>query len=383
MMTDKGRSSHGEMSPDSRPLLRDEMMRSAVRPGRVPPVASWIITARCNMRCLHCYPEASPEYRGAELSAEEHFRIVTVLEKASVRCVVISGGEPLILKHLYDLVAAITAKGMEAGLCSNGSLIDEGRARRLRKAGIRFVSISIDGADAATHDALRCFDGAYARALHAIRLLTDAGVQVMADYTAVRPDPATLPQLRDRIRQAGAISLNVKRFRPLGRGRTNASVLTPPIDEYRRFMDAYLREDSQPAFACADDPAAYAYRRLLHGQEGPNPHSLASEYGCLAGLGWFGVLQNGDVTPCPLLQVRIGSILVDDLPTLFAQAPAVRNILNRDQRTGACGTCSVRASCGGCRAHAQAEHGDYLAEDPYCLVVHHQRRSSITPDGKP
>jgi radical SAM protein with 4Fe4S-binding SPASM domain len=355
----------------ARRKVHDFAYEHDLRPGRVPPVVSWILTGRCNMRCSHCYPEASPEYRAPELGAEAHLAAVDKFAAAGVRCVVLSGGEVLVLRDAVPLLAAITDAGMLACLCTNGSLINPAMAKRLKAAGVALVSVSIDGSDAASHDRLRQYQGAFEKAVTAIQLLSAEDVPVMADYTATRINRADVNVLRETVMRAGAKGLNLKRFRPIGRGHGNAEALSLELDDYRTLVDNFLNSSGcDDAFACTDDPAAYAYSRLVLGKDASSQHSLASRLGCLAGLGWFGVMPGGDVTPCPLLPVPIGNILNDDLPELFASSPIVRRLLDRDDRGGACGTCPERSRCGGCRAHALATTGDYLAEDPYCLLVH-------------
>jgi radical SAM protein with 4Fe4S-binding SPASM domain len=331
------------------------------------------------MRCAHCYPEASPDVRDPELSPEQHFAAIRSFADAGVNCVVLSGGEVLVLRHATDLIAAIAAAGMSPYLCTNGSLITEKSARELKKAGLLLASVSVDGAEAETHDGLRLYPGAFDKAMRGMRLLKEAGITVMADYTATRANRADIGALRELVKANGAESMNMKRFRPLGRGQHNVDSLQLSLEEYREVIDEYLDPSScQSSYACTDDPAAYAYVRVVKGQDVVNPQSLASSLGCLAGHGWFGVLPNGDVTPCPLLGVPIGNLTQHDLPTLFRTSPEIARILDRDDRGGACGTCPERSQCGGCRAHALGVHGDYLAEDPYCLLVQLPSKIGVT-----
>ena len=81
----------------------------------------------------------------------------------------------------------------------------------------------------------------------------------------------------------------------------------------------------------------------------------------------MGLQPNGDITPCPLLNVVVGSVLRDDLPPLLEGSGIMTRLMNRDDRGGRCGNCDDRWKCGGCRAHAHAVSGDCFAEDPFCL----------------
>jgi radical SAM protein with 4Fe4S-binding SPASM domain len=118
-----------------------------------------------------------------------------------------------------------------------------------------------------------------------------------------------------------------------------------------------------------DDPAVCVHLRRLRPFQGARLNGWHSKFGCLAGLVWIGLQPNGDVTPCPLLNIPVGNILRDDLATVLEMSPVIRRVRNRHDRGGRCGTCDSRLECGGCRAHAHATSGDYLAEDPFCVYV--------------
>lgn len=95
---------------------------------------------------------------------------------------------------------------------------------------------------------------------------------------------------------------------------------------------------------------------------------LYPHFGCLAGRVWLGLQPNGDVAPCPLLNVPLGNLLQQDLRDMLGASEVMGRLLNRDDRAGRCGTCDDRWRCGGCRAHAFAVSGDMFAEDPFCLL---------------
>ena len=102
---------------------------------RIPPVVSWILTARCNMRCPHCYDSAGPGAPG-ELSAGERVRAARQLADASVTKAYLSGGEVLLLDELDDIAATLCKRGVAVIVCTNGSPLDEARAARLRASGV-------------------------------------------------------------------------------------------------------------------------------------------------------------------------------------------------------------------------------------------------------
>ena len=374
MITEHGL--HGKIGFQTKPTSQQhdfENMFSDIKPGSVPPVASWIITKQCNLKCPHCYPDANilnKSELNKELSQEEHFGIISRFAEAGVKSVILSGGEVLLLPHIVELVASVSNAGMLPGICTNGWRVTPEITSKFKKAGLGFASISVDGTDAQTHDAFRQRKGAYDKAIQAIRIMSSEGITVWADYTATAANKTNMTELKDVVKKAGATYLNVKRFRPQGRGKGNASHLNLSLSEYKDIMLEYSSfGDYGPSFACTDDPMVYAYLRHTKNPNWPNEKTITSIKGCGAALVWFGVMPTGDISPCPLLDLPIGNVLQDDLVTLFKDSPQVKRILDRTDRMGACAKCAEKEICGGCRAHAQAERGNYLAEDPYCLLT--------------
>jgi radical SAM protein with 4Fe4S-binding SPASM domain len=322
------------------------------------------------MKCVHCYPDASIDSPEPELTENQQIAAIKTLANAGVKCVILSGGEVLIIKHILKLITTIVSYGMKAWICTNGVLVTPMFAAKLKDSGISMVSVSIDGIDASTHDVLRECKGAFENAINAIGILSSKDIPVMVDYTATKINVTNLKNLRTMVQNTGAKKLNIKRFRPLGRGRKNIESLQLSLGEYGSLMEDYFYNvsDSQLAYTCTDDPAIYAYLRTVKRLNIENSNNLKSRIGCMAGLGWFGILSNGDITPCPLLKIPIGNIIYDDLKSIFSTTQIISSILDRTNRKGACGSCPENNNCGGCRAHAFAVSGDLLGEDPFCLI---------------
>jgi radical SAM protein with 4Fe4S-binding SPASM domain len=92
-------------------------------------------------------------------------------------------------------------------------------------------------------------------------------------------------------------------------------------------------------------------------------------HGCAAGRGFAYIKANGDVWPCPFVEVNTGNVRDKPFKTIYEQAAVFRNLRNRENTLkGLCGDCRYRKVCGGCRGRAWAYTGDYLAEDPRCFI---------------
>ncbi len=333
-----------------------------------PPVVCWMVTPRCNMRCVHCEPEAGPRPESPSLDFAGQKGVVARFAAGGVQMVLLSGGEPLMLPHVYELMDTIRTHGMGIWVSTNGSLIDEAAAERIAAIGVEGVVVGFDSARAEVHDRLRGHAGAHAAALCAIRLLRKQNVKVNVNYVATQMTCDGLQELLPAASDLGVNAVLVNRFRPLGRGMQNRRQLALTLEEYRDMVEALLR--SYPGTGTKlsfEDPAFYGYCRQGEHQDKINWDGAYAVCGCQAGILCLGVMPNGDVTPCAFLHVAIGNIVRDDLEVIVAQSDLLKRLLDRDDRGGQCGTCEERWRCGGCRAHAYAASGDCLAEDPFCL----------------
>ncbi len=125
------------------------------------PVVVWNLTRRCNLKCLHCYAQATARAAPDELSPTEALALLQDLKDFGVPVVLFSGGEPLLRPDLLELVAWTVKAGMRAVISSNGTLITPEVARGLQGLGVSYVGISLDGNEE-THDRFRGQPGAYA-----------------------------------------------------------------------------------------------------------------------------------------------------------------------------------------------------------------------------
>ena len=92
-------------------------------------------------------------------------------------------------------------------------------------------------------------------------------------------------------------------------------------------------------------------------------------HGCAAGRGFVYIKANGDVWPCPFVEVNAGNIRDLSFDRIYREAPVFRQLRGREELLkGVCGDCNYKTVCGGCRGRALAYSGDYLAEDPRCFI---------------
>ena len=153
-----------------------------------PPlrIVFWESTTNCNLRCVHCRCiDVIDERPSRELSTARALDLVDQLAALSPRpLLVLSGGEPLLRHDIHTVAAHATAAGLAVALATNATLVHRDTAARIAKDGIRRVSVSLDGADAETHDAFRSVPGSFTAALAGIAALRAAGVPLQINTTS-------------------------------------------------------------------------------------------------------------------------------------------------------------------------------------------------------
>ena len=125
-----------------------------------PRLIFWELTTGCNLRCIHCRANATELMSPSDLDYEQCARIVDEIAEYAPLILVLSGGEPLWRRDVFDIAQRAASKNIRVALATNGTLVDEAMAHRIQDAGIQRVAVSLDGADRQTHDSFRGHAGA-------------------------------------------------------------------------------------------------------------------------------------------------------------------------------------------------------------------------------
>ena len=343
-----------------------------------PFMVSYSITTKCNLKCKHCYSSSVEQAAPDELSTDEAFRLMDDLSRWGIGLLIIDGGEPLCRDDLLDVVKYASSKGIRTTIGSNGTLIDKTMASRMLEAGVMAVAISVDGADAQTHDNFRGINGAFEQTMKGIKACRDASLPFQLNMV-IRKD--TLSQLEDMLRLAvecGADAAELFDLVAAGRAKEECKeqVLSP--DERRQAMEL-LAEAQADYPLIIRVPACPMYPLLLQ-QKNVKPKHFPVEMlrrvpyygrGCAAGMpmGYVMVQPNGEVNPCMLLQVNLGNIREQSIVSIWENSPVLAQLRQRELLKGVCGQCTYRDSCSGCRGRAYEETGDMMTADPGCWLA--------------
>ena len=184
----------------------------------VPLVMSWNVTRECNMKCSHCYINATEKKLNNELTTKEAKNLMDQIYQVSAPLLILSGGEPLLRPDIFELINYGSKKGLKMGLGSNGSLIDEAAARKLKEAGIATVSISLDSNIPAQHDEFRGVAGAWEKAVEACKALRKNNVLVQVNTTLTQQNYNQIDDVMSLAENIGVENFHLFFLVPTGRG---------------------------------------------------------------------------------------------------------------------------------------------------------------------
>jgi len=332
----------------------------------------WEMTASCNLHCIHCHA-AGGDHQSDQLTTEEGKRLLDQLAQVSeFRMMAFTGGEPLVRHDLFELLAYSQALGFTNTMATNATLIDDGVAGRLRRHGVVIAAVSLDGFDAATHNYVRGQPGAFEATLRGMRALRRAGILLHVNITAMEYNLGQMEALMALVNELEAGILLMYQLVPVGRGRDieRAALDLGANERLIRFI-AQAQRTTQAIIEPVAGPQYWPFLLQRAGIEsGPLLHLAETVFhGCSAGRGFVYIKPDGQVWPCPFIEISCGNVRHTPFSTIWATSPVLKDLRERESRLrGRCGECEYRRLCGGCRGRAWATTGDYLAEDPSCFI---------------
>jgi heme b synthase len=353
-----------------------------------PHIVAWESTVACNLACVHCRAGAQTTPEPDELTTGKVLDLIDQLAEFGRPIFVISGGEPLMRPDIYDIAAHGTRRGLRVAVSPSGTLITTDAVRKLKAAGVRRISVSIDGSTAERHDAIRGVPGAFAAAMDGLALCHEAGLGFQLNTTVMRQTWDDLLAVRDLAVRMGAEAWHVIMLVPTGRGKIDDEVSPEGYEEI--LHEIYRMTKSSPVpvrVTCGSHFMRVVAQNQRHDHGQPNlvqpghdghrrpgskgrghPGSLdRTTRGCLAADGYCFISHRGDVTPCGYFPVVAGNVRQRPFRGIYLESPLFRSLRDLADYEGKCGACEFLRVCGGCRARAYSLTGNYLAEEPYCI----------------
>jgi heme b synthase len=351
----------------------------------IPHRIYWELTRGCNLRCLHCRADPTELASSDDLPTHVCLDIMDQIAEVCRPALVLTGGEPLLRSDLYELARYGKSIGFRMGLATNGTLVTAAVAERVREAGFDRVGISLDGADAATHDSFRRVPGAFEAAIAGILNLKRLGLFIQVNTSVTTHNAAQLDALLDRMLDLQIDAWHLFLLVPVGCGIQIAPAMQVEALEYERILN-WMYEKSKTAMidlraVCAPHFVRIRAQRIMEDKKrGVEPQPFIapgtkaktdapahSAKGCLAGSGMCFISHRGEVFPCGYLPVPAGDLKKQTFDAIWTDSPVLQDLRDPNLLKGKCGICEFRHICEGCRARAYGMTGDYLAEEPFCI----------------
>ncbi|MFP3166063.1 MAG: TIGR04053 family radical SAM/SPASM domain-containing protein [Nitrososphaeria archaeon] len=354
---------------------------------RFPVIVFWETTQACELKCLHCRASSIWERNPEELNTEEGKKLLENLsgfEKKPV--IVFTGGNPLIREDIYELISYAKSLGLTPALAPTVSeRLNSESLKELKDAGVKYISISLDGAKPETHELIRGEKGHFEATLKALREALSYGFDVQVNTAVMSLNKREVGGVFKIIKDLGVKTWEVFFIVAVGRAYANLEMSPSEYEAVCNFLyDAsffginirtvecpFIRrvylERSRGFNRSKDDNLYLELKSSLYGYS-PSRSSTINQYGTLDGDGVIFISYNGSVYPSGLLNVSIGNVRNDDIVRIYRENDILKKFRKREFN-GYCGSCDFRFNCGGSRSRAYYYYKDPLGSDPACVLV--------------
>lgn len=332
---------------------------------RFPYFANLQVTRKCNFNCMHCGFSAGKK-RKKEFSTSELIDLVNQLYELNCEKIQITGGEPLLRKDVFTMASYGNSLGIEMHLLSNGYLINEGTAKKIKESGIKGVGISIDGLEK-SHNTFRRKKDSFKKATKALELLKKQGLYTSVLTTVNKLSLNELDELYGVLSKTGTDSWVIQTTARVGRMKEFVDFALEPKDMKEVSEFVIRAKQKQGLNVIAGDSVGY-FTELEGKLRDGNCFT-----GCYAGIYQVGILSDGGIIGClalPHIKKFIeGNVKQRSLADVWfdPNSFAYNRKFSKDLLEGYCQKCDYGEVCrAGCKANGygatESEHNN-----PYCL----------------
>lgn len=344
-----------------------------------PMIVFYEMTQACDLVCQHCRACAQQRPAPEELgTAEGRLLIDQLTEFPEPPLLVLTGGDPLKRQDIFDLIEYAASRQLQVSITPSATpLVTESAVRRLRDAGIARMAISIDGVDAATHDAVRGVHGSYQRSLEILEDARRLGLETQINTVLTPSNVDQIDAMAEKFAGFDIALWSVFFLVPVGRGdQLDRLTATQCERAFHRLWSQSLR---QPYLIKTTE--APHYRRYVIQQHLERPRRGVDERrppfvpgGVNDGNGVMFVSHAGIVHPSGFLPVICGIFPNQHLVSVYQNSPIFRALRDSSNLEGKCGQCEFRNLCGGSRARAYAVTGNMFSQEPDCCYEPRERQ---------
>ena len=360
----------------------------------IPHVISWNLTKACNLLCDHCYlladnvqpsdqedailpgstlsqdtldfnqVQCGTGSAADELDTDTALKIIDEIAELNPNLILIlTGGEPLLRKDLFDLSRHAAGKGMMVLLGTNACLIDDEMAKKLKDNGFSGIGISLDSVHPEIHDSIRGAKGSWEKAVEGMKACKRQGLEIQIQSTVFKKNYDEVPELVAFANDMGARVFNLFFLVCTGRGQDITDITSEQYED--ALKQIYKLHSQYEGTMLVSAKCAPHYRRIAYEMD---PESALVKYysgGCPAGTNYCRITPEGDVTPCPYMETSCGNLREKSFAEIWNDSDILNELRTADIK-GRCGECEFESMCKGCRARALVTTGDQMEEDSWC-----------------
>lgn len=328
------------------------------------------ITSGCNYRCKHCGNNSTAP-KESDLKDEEIYKLLDEMIELNLLKINFTGGEPTTNPHLIEYIRYVKGKIPRITMTTNGSLITDEFAKRLKDAGLNMAKISIDGLSK-FHNQFRNFENAYEKAIAAIKNFQKHGIEVRVQTTLTKDNTKDLLDLMEVLSDLKISHQTIVPVCPIGRADREMML---DKEAYKNFIyDMHLKVKDLIEKGTTTNfqiRPVFGARELFEGLKNTSFETLSMKYSCEALQNTMEIQPNGDVVPCSFLSLPIGNVRNKSLLEIWkdAEANKLRGLFENNKNNEQCSNCSKSELCnGGCIANKYYYHNDLAKKEPYCFV---------------
>ena len=347
--------------------------------GHSPLMFYYEVTMACDLVCKHCRASAQENPHPEELTHEHSKTLIDQVATFPRRpMMVMTGGDPLKRADVFELIRHAVAQGIKVALTPSATPLATLEAfQRAREAGVRRLGISLDGADAQTHDAFRGWEGSFERTMGMLENARRLEMAVQVNTTVTRRNVHQIDAMAELLATQGIAMWAVFFLIPVGRGVEEERIKP---QEYEEVFERLWHHAQNKPYSVKTTEAPH-YRRFvlqrggdpLAGPQGKNDSAARRGHraplGVGDGKGIMFVGHTGEIYPAGFLPLRCGRFPDDSVVNVYRNHATFRALRDPDGFKGRCGVCEYRHVCGGSRARAYAVTGDPLETEPDCIYI--------------
>jgi radical SAM protein len=342
-----------------------------------PLLVFYEVTRACDLVCLHCRACAQAQPDPHELDSEQSRALIDRLAAfPEPPLLVITGGDPLKRADIFELIQHAVGRGLQTAITPSPTpLVTREAIQRLKEAGISRMAVSVDGADAETHDRMRGVFGSFTQTRQIMAGARECGIPMQVNTVLHPGNFDQIEAMAELLTHESIVLWSLFFVVPVGRAGAELR-LTP--EQHDQAFERMWRLTQRVPFAIKTTEAMH-YRRFVlqkRRQDADSGEVRLSARGWMNGLpgvndgrGIMFLSHAGLIHPSGFLPIVCGMFPFNDPVEVYQRSPIFQRLRDANSFGGKCGVCEYRHVCGGSRARTYAVCGDPYAAEPDCSYI--------------